>query len=110
MMEEISGAGFHDEGARANRARVADIWEGIYHWTKKRLPTPGAQNYAFESLGLVEFTPIGAGLGNRMQLAVLQPPQVYIQSQAVPTTGFGGPVAGQMALQPLIDPFNETYG
>lgn len=103
-------AGVHSEGHRDNKARFADIFKGIYHWTRKRQPSPGAQSYAFESLGLVEFTPIGPSITIRRHLNVVQHPQTYINGRAVPTTGIGGLNAGQMALQPLYDPNTNTQG
>lgn len=87
-----------------------DIFEAAYHWTKKRLPSPGAQNYAFETLALAQFTQIGAGVAQRHFFKVLQPPQLYIGGQALPVTGLGGVSAGQMIMQPLIDPYSKTYG
>jgi hypothetical protein len=106
---DSSPAGEHDEGERNNRARHADIWKGIYHWVQKKLPSPGAQNYAYETLGLVEFTPIGYGVHVRTNWMITQPPQPYINGQAVPVTGLGGLSAGQLALQPLYDPVTNTY-
>lgn len=110
MTDDIVPAGYHNEGARANGRRVNDISDSEYQWKRKRLPTPGAMNYAFESLGLVEFTPIGDGIGNRHQYQITQPPQVYINGIATWTDGLGGIIAGQAIMQPLIDPYNETYG
>lgn len=107
-----SPAGAHTEGHRFDaKKRFADIFTGgIYHWQKKRLPTPGAQNYAFETLGLTEFTPIGAGVRNRNAFRVLQKPQLYVNGQAYLTSGLGGIAAGQMIFQPLLDPYNGQYG
>ena len=73
---------------------------------ERLLPSPGALNYAYVNLGLFEQTFIGAGIANRDFLHPLQPPQLY-QLQAVSTAGIGGLSAGQMVLQPLIDPNTE---
>ena len=73
---------------------------------ERRLPDPGTQNYAYVNLGLFEQTFIGPGVANRDFLHPLQPPQLY-QLQAVSTAGIGGLSAGQMVLQPLIDPNTE---
>jgi len=105
-----SPAGYHDNGDRLNPKRFSDIFTGFYHWVKKDLPDPGAQNYAFESLGLTEFTPIGAGVAQRQMFNVLQPPSLFVNGQMLLTSGVGGVAAGQVIFQPLIDPYNNTYG
>lgn len=105
-----SPAGSHQEGHRADKSRFADIWKNTYHWQRKRLPTPGAQNYAFETLALAEFSPVGWGVRARQFFNVLQPPQLYVNGQALPITGLGGLIAGQVIMQPLIDPYSGTYG
>ena len=105
-----SPAGRHSEGHRVNRRRFSDVTEGNSHWEKKRLPTPGAQNYAFETLALYELTPIGPGVSQRKFFKVLQPPQNYIPAQALTTTGLGGVAAGQVFFQPLLDPYAGTFG
>lgn len=66
--------------------------------------SPGTGNYAFESLALNELTPIGPSTNTAGFLKVVQPPQLYVAGRAVPTTGLGGLVAGQVILQPLINP------
>lgn len=107
---QIAPAGAHEEGHRANRDRFADVTKSSFlHWVRKRLPTPGAQNYAFESLGLTEFTPIGAAVGIRRELMKMQPPQQYLSANGVLTNGLGGLVAGQLALQGLYDPNTGTF-
>lgn len=115
MLMSINGlttspAGSHNEGARANPRRFADITKAMYHWTRKRLPDPGAQNYAFETLGLVEFTPIGPAIGADIVLMKTQPPAFYISNSMVVINGLGGLAAGQIILQPLINPYDQTYG
>lgn len=79
----------------------AGMYQGV--WEKKRQPSPGAQAYAWESLGLSEFTPIGAGVHTRIGIRPLpganQPAiGLAVALNGVPTT------AGQLFGQPLYDP------
>lgn len=76
-------------------------WKFTYE--KKRLPGPGTQNYAYENLGLVEFSPIGAGVANRGQLNIVQPQPQYA-SLTVWLQGVGGLSMGTIYGTPLIDP------
>lgn len=69
----------------------------------KRLPSPGTQNYAYENLGLVEYSPIGPSESNRMQLKSTQPRPAYALF-AVTQRGVGGLVMGTIYGQPLIAP------
>lgn len=77
---------------------------------RKRLPSPGAQNYAYESLGLVGFTYIGPAVAARRSahgfygamFPPLQQPPVYALQQAA-VAGVGGLSAGQIIGQPLIN-------
>lgn len=71
----------------------------------------GTQNLAFEMPGF--YYPrqsfVGRGLLYATSLSPVQPPQVYIQTAAVPIVGLGGLQAGTlygMALQ--VPPDNET--
>lgn len=70
-------------------------------WERKAMPDPGAQNYAWESLGLEPFSPIGPGVRVRIGITPLFS-QIYTQQAGfltgIPTT------AGQMFGQPLFDP------
>ena len=70
---------------------------------RKQQPDPGAQAFAWETLALPAFTPIGPGV-----LAISKRPHAFY---APPAYGFAGTVivglpyiAGQYILQPLIDP------
>lgn len=79
--------------------RFNPYWQFTY--VKTRQPDPGNSAYAYETLGLSEFTPIGAGVANRAQLKVVQPPPgyaIFTASQA----GLGGLVMGTIYGQPLI--------
>lgn len=99
----------HNDGHR-DCGRFGDVFSGGYHWERKRQPTPGAQNYAFETLELYEETPIGAGVSARQHFRPMQPGQFYVAGQALQLQGIGGLAAGQYVQQPLIDPYNQSYG
>ena len=81
------------------------MYQGV--WEKKRQPSPGAQAYAWESVGLAQFTPIGPSVHVRQGINVLpgaQQPYVGqgVWLDGVPTT------AGQVFGQQLYDP-NSGY-
>ncbi len=81
--------------------------DGLYQgvWEKKRQPSPGAQAYAWETLGLSPFTPIGPSIFVRRGFtAVSEILQPYV-GQAVPLQGTPT-VAGQIYGQPLFDQAN----
>ncbi len=105
-----SPAGAHYEGHRANAGRMTDVFKGMYHWIKKQLPSPGTGNYAYSSLALYELSPIGPAVASRNLFQTVQPPQLYLNGQAISTVGIGGLVAGQYISQPLLDPSTQTYG
>jgi hypothetical protein len=63
-------------------------------------PFPGAPAFAYEGLGLVEFSPIGPSVSNRCQLRVLQPPTSFA-SLGLKTQGLGGLSQGQFVTVPL---------
>lgn len=96
-----SPAGQHSEGHRSNRKRFRDITNNFFVWEKKRLPTPGALNYAFETLMLPEFSPIGTGVPYHNLEIGLHPS--YMASSFIPTAGLGGITFGQPRSQPLTD-------
>jgi len=77
--------------------------DGTYHavWERKRMPDPGAQNYAWETYGLPPFTPIGTGIPTQQPL-IATSEQVYTM-QAVSLVGMPT-VSGQILGQPLFDP------
>jgi hypothetical protein len=75
-----------------------NVWEQKFPFG---FPTPGAQSFAFESYGLVEYTPIGPSAVVADPIELLHP-QLYV-GQAVVVQGI--PLqAGQVMHQPLIDP------
>jgi hypothetical protein len=76
-----------------------NVWEQKFPY---RFPTPGAGSFAFESYGLVEFSPIGPSVAVAEPLAPLAGEQLYV-GQAVVLQGI--PLqAGQVMQQPLVDP------
>lgn len=77
-------------------------WLGHAH-APTRQPSPGMDSWAYQALGLVEFSPIGSGDHNREQLYPLQPPTAFA-GRALSTQGLGGLVSGQVITQPLIVP------
>lgn len=105
----LNGAGRHHEKHRFNNTKRFSGLLAPLKWQRKRLPSPGAQNYAFETYGLSEFAVPGPGYGPRAELRTLQGPQSYLPTNAVVTNGLGGVVAGQIILQGLYDPNTNTY-
>lgn len=81
----------------------------LYHFFKRQLPGPGAQAYAFtQAQSLPGVDPMGFTQYNvRSPLMVFQHPQVAINA-AIPTAGYGGIVAGTVALQGLLNTNNPT--
>lgn len=85
-------------------------WEAMPRWGQhhmawenkaSRLPEPGAQAYAYESYGLVEFSPIGPSVAVTTPLQKYSPP--YVTGMAVWLSGIPTQ-AGGVTLQALIDP------
>jgi len=80
----------------------------LFHqsWERKRLPGPGAMNYAYESQALAPFPVAGPTIAVRQPRAVFQGQQsMVLQSVSiagVPTQ------AGQVLAQPLFDPQTGT--
>lgn len=105
----ITPAGSHSEGHRVNKRRFTSVMIDGYHWMRKRLPGPGAMNYAFESMALAESTPIGPGVAQRQFWATVSPP-LFVNNISAPNAGYGGVATGQYISQPLYDPYNNTYG
>jgi hypothetical protein len=101
-----------DTSPRSPSSPVADF---DYHpgdtfhqvWEQKRLPGPGVQNYAYETLALAPTTPVGPGVGIDEQIVPFHEPMYAYQ--AVPLQGIGT-VAGTFQLQPLFDPATGYAG
>ena len=102
-------AGSHTEGHRTNGKRFTEIMHQGYDWIRKQLPTPGAMNYAFETLALAESTAIGPGIAQRQFWQTVQTP-LFVGEMTRPQSGYGGVVQGQAIYQPLFDPYNNTFG
>jgi hypothetical protein len=75
-------------------------WIGHSHVYASQ-PHPGAPAYAYEALGLVERTPIGAGTVNREQFRTLAGLTAFT-APGYRTDGLGGLVQGQYASAPLM--------
>jgi hypothetical protein len=72
-----------------------------------QIPTPGAMAYSNESQRLVMRPFIGSAVGQSLQFRILNNvfPLHKKHGYAV-QTGLGGLASGQIALQPLSDPYN----
>jgi len=79
-----------------------------HSFAKARLPDPGAPQWTFDALALVEFTPVGTGIVNRDQLRPLEGAPLF-PTLGVTTQGLGGLVMGEIVGQQLVlDPSTET--
>jgi hypothetical protein len=76
---------------------------GLFHLTyeRKAMPSPGIPAYAYETLGLAVFTPIGAGIATRTPLRFATPTTLY--NKAVPLAGMPI-VTGALVKGPLFNP------
>jgi hypothetical protein len=88
-----------EQAAASPSSRFNPTWAFTYE--RKRMPSPGTQNYAYENLGLAEFSPIGPAVVNRQQFRPLQPPAQYIL-QTYWYQGIGGIAQGTFYGTPLI--------
>ena len=70
----------------------------------KKLPTPGVQNYAYENLGLTEFSIIGPAVVNRMSIKPCAPDMTFFAVFGTYMQGLGGLATGGIYGQPLVDP------
>lgn len=76
---------------------------GSFHivYERKRMPDPGAQNYAYESLALLQFAPSGPSVAACQQIEPTEGQLYFAQGwrvAGIPT------IAGQIITQPLYDP------
>lgn len=110
-MDPINFMGFVNMFKRRKKVKrePADAPAGAFAhvWERKKQPSPGAQNYAFESLGLVQFTPSGPSVAVREPIVPLQRGPQPVVGQSVITNGVPT-VSGQLYGQPLFDP-NAGY-
>ena len=76
-------------------------------WERKHQPSPGAQAFAWETIALAAFTPIGPGThAIRKRLKPFPQPPAWTDPASVL---IGLPrIAGQYVLQPLINPYSFT--
>lgn len=77
-------------------------------WEKKRQPSPGAQAYAWETLGLAPFSPIGPSVNVRKGISPLAGIEQPVSLQAVVLNGVPTN-AGQIYGQALFDPSVGIY-
>lgn len=75
-----------------------------------QIPTAGAMAYANVSQRLVVRPLIGSGVGQATQFRTLYNVFPLVQNTGLAAvTGLGGVPHGQVALQPLSDPYNGVY-
>jgi len=74
---------------------------GFYEmeWEKQRSPSPGAMVFSWETLGLPQYSPVGAGRGILKVIRSTQQPMAFYHT--APLAGMGL-VPGQIIFQPLI--------
>lgn len=78
----------------------------FYQFVRTSQPTAGAMDMAFESEMLAWRPLIGPGIGQRQQFAtVFATPQNYQATAMLWFQGMTGIVQGQVALQPLSNPY-----
>ena len=99
--------GFFNFGRRKpGNVRIPNSGDmGVFHmtWQRKRLPSPGAQNYAWTTLGLVPTSIISGAVAVRRQInPLLTAPQPHFQ-KAVTLNGLPT-VSGQILSAPLFNP------
>ncbi len=93
--------------ADVDNNRFMDKWGYKQVWERKELPSPGAMNYAYETLALKPDSPISGAVAQRKTFSLFGP-QVYKYQDAwlagVPL------VSGQIFGQPLYDPQSGYVG
>lgn len=78
-------------------------WIGHWHVYRPQ-PNPGADAFAYDALGLTEFSPIGPADINRGGIYPFEAHSTLFAGLALPTSGLGGLVSGQFIGQPLLVP------
>jgi hypothetical protein len=88
---------------------LGTAYKAVWRDKTANLPDPGAQAFAYETLGLVAFPPSGPSIvANAWRMhAFYSSPSV--SRAAVRTIGIPT-VAGQIFSQPLLDPYNKPVG
>jgi len=92
-------------GPQAGGAAGEHLWPRWSAWcghshVYASQPFPGAPAYAYEALGLSEFSPIGAGTVNRGDLRHFT--ATTFAAPGLVTSGLGGLVQGQYVSAPLV--------
>lgn len=67
--------------------RFDPFWHHGYVATPQTMGL-GVQNYAYDTLGLVEFSPLGTGIYNRDQWRITVP-AMYLPNKQIPSFGIG---------------------
>ena len=80
-----------------------------HSFIQARLPDPGAPQWTFDALALVEFTPVGTEIVNRGEILALEGAPTF-PNQTVMIQGLGGIVQGELVLQPLMSDPNLVAG
>lgn len=100
----------HEHGIEASDARFTVPGFGL-HYGNTTQPSPGAMAYAYEVLALPQFPPSGPTVATRRPINPTSKPMYVLQAvPAVSVSGFGGTVAGQLALAPLFNPYQGFSG
>lgn len=83
---------------------------GLLHmeWERQRMPSPGAMNYAYETLGLAAFTQIGASVAVRKQIHAVQSAPSPVVGHSVRMDGMPI-VSGQVMSAPLFNTATGTF-
>lgn len=89
------------QAAQSSRTRFNPFERNEYVF-KEQPRSRAALNYAYENLGLTEFSPIGPAVANRGRLDVFGPPPL-IAMQGLWQQGVGGLVQGTVWGQPLVN-------
>jgi hypothetical protein len=83
---------------------------GLFHmeWERQRMPSPGAMNYSWQTLGLVPTSPISGAVAAREQFHHTGIAPQPVIGKAVPLAGTPI-VSGQVMSAPLFNPDTGTF-
>jgi hypothetical protein len=116
--EQVSGSNVRIRSGEFGSGSPAYAFEtdgrpsaGIYSYHEGDLFSPGSGNWVFEpNFELPLITVWGKGfIRNPNTFNPYQMPQIWSQPRVV-QNGLGGPIAGDVMLQGLINPENQTSG
>lgn len=81
---------------------------GLFHmaYERKNMPSPGIPAYGWETLGLVVFSAIGAGVAVREPRTTTNSASLY--QKAIPLAGLPT-VSGNLVGGPLVNPNSPGY-